>query len=153
MMLIRSKAIGIGKLSVANAYLRVSNSSKILNRFTRMEFCRGNFVQKFLLCDTMKFSQIVAKAVVRVFFIMLLIALIPYLQGNNTKLEHIYLMPKNVWSLAFPILLILGFVVLLVICSIKKYSKQDLNWLLVINTVVLIAYAVTVYIRIYQLTK
>jgi hypothetical protein len=101
----------------------------------------------------MKFSQIVAKAVVRVFFIMLLIALIPYLQGNNTKLEHIYLMPKNVWSLAFPILLILGFVVLLVICSIKRYSKQDLNWLLVINTVVLIAYAVTVYIRIYQLTK
>jgi quinol-cytochrome oxidoreductase complex cytochrome b subunit len=100
----------------------------------------------------MKFSQIVAKAVVRVFFIMLLMALIPYLQGNNTKLEHIYLMPKNAWSLAFPILLILGFVVLLVICSIKKYSKQDLNWLLVINTVVLIAY-VTVYIRIYQLTK
>jgi quinol-cytochrome oxidoreductase complex cytochrome b subunit len=101
----------------------------------------------------MKVSQIVAKAVVRVFFIMLLIALIPYLQGNNTKLEHIYLMPKNAWSLAFPILLILGFVVLLVICSIKKYSKQDLNWLLVINTVVLIAYTVTVYIRIYQLTK
>jgi quinol-cytochrome oxidoreductase complex cytochrome b subunit len=101
----------------------------------------------------MKFSQIAAKAVVRVFFIMLLMALIPYLQGNNTKLEHIYLMPKNTWSLAFPILLILGFVVLLVICSIKKYSKQDLNWLLVINTVILIAYAVTVYIRIYQLTK
>jgi cytochrome bd-type quinol oxidase subunit 2 len=111
------------------------------------------FAQKFLLCDTMKVSQIAAKAVVRVFFIMLIMALIPYLQGDNTKLEHLYLMPKNVWSLAFPILLILGFVVLLVICSIKKYNKQDLNWLLVVNTLVLIAYAVTLYIRIYQLTK
>jgi cytochrome bd-type quinol oxidase subunit 2 len=94
----------------------------------------------------MKVSQVAAKAVVRVFFIMLLMALIPYLQGNNTKLE-------NVWSLAFPILLILGFVVLLVICSIKKYSKQDLNWLLVVNTLVLIVYAIILYIRIYQLTK
>jgi quinol-cytochrome oxidoreductase complex cytochrome b subunit len=101
----------------------------------------------------MKVSQIAAKAVVRVFYFLLLMALIPFLQGDNTKLEHLYLMPKNVWSLAFPILLILGFITLLVICSIKKYSKQDLNWLLVINTVVLIAYAVTLYIRIYQLTK
>jgi hypothetical protein len=101
----------------------------------------------------MKVSQIAAKAVVRVFFIMLLMALIPYLQGGNTKLEHIYFVPKNVLSLVSPIVLISSFVVLLVICSIKKYSKQDLNWLLVINTVLLIAYAVAVYIRIYQLTR
>ena len=101
----------------------------------------------------MKISQIAAKLVVRIFFIMLLIALIPFLQGDNSKLQHIYLMPKNLWTLAFPILLIIGFVVLLVTCALKKYSKQDLNWLLVVNTVVLIAYAATIYIRIYQLIK
>ena len=129
------------------------NSSKVLNRFTQGNFCKGIFAQKFLLCGTMKISQIAAKAVVRVFYFLLLLALVPYLQGDHTKLEHLYLMPKNIWSLTFPILLILGFITLLVICSIKKYSKQDLNWLLVINTVVLIAYAVTLYIRIYQLTK
>ena len=101
----------------------------------------------------MKASQIAAKIVVRLFFILLLIALIPFLQGDTSKLQHLYLMPKHIYTLAFPILLIIGFIALLVICSIKKYQKADLNWLLVINTVVLLAYAVTLYIRIYQLIK
>lgn len=101
----------------------------------------------------MKSSQIAAKVVVRVLFILLLIALIPFIQGDTAKLQNIYLMPKNVWTLAFPILLILGFIALLVICAIKKYSKPDLNWLLVVNTVVLLAYAVTVYANIYRLIK
>jgi hypothetical protein len=39
---------------------------------------------------------------------------------------------KHPYMLAFPILLILGFIALLVLCSVKKYSKADLNWLLVI---------------------
>jgi cytochrome bd-type quinol oxidase subunit 2 len=101
----------------------------------------------------MKLSQVAAKIVVRLFFILLLIALLPFLQGENAKLQHLYLMPKNLWTLAFPILLVLGFIVLLVICAIKKYSKPDLNWLLILNTLVLMAYAATVYIRIYQLVK
>ena len=101
----------------------------------------------------MKTSQFAAKLVVRIFFILLLMALIPFVQGDNTHLQHLYLMPKQAWTLAFPILLILGFIALLIICSLKKYSKQDLNWLLVVNTVVLIAYAATLYLRIYQLTK
>jgi quinol-cytochrome oxidoreductase complex cytochrome b subunit len=99
----------------------------------------------------MKLSQVAAKIVVRLFFILLLVALLPFLQGDNSKLQHLYLMPKNLWTLAFPILLVLGFIILLVICAIKKYSKPDLNWLLVVNTVVLMAYAATIYIRIYQL--
>ncbi|GGH15757.1 hypothetical protein [Mucilaginibacter phyllosphaerae] len=99
----------------------------------------------------MKTSQIAAKIVTRLFFFLLLIALIPFLQGDTAKLQHLYLTPIHVWTLAFPILLILGFIALLVICSIKKFSKTDLNWLLVLNTLVLMAYAVTLYIRIYQL--
>jgi quinol-cytochrome oxidoreductase complex cytochrome b subunit len=101
----------------------------------------------------MKTSQIAAKIVTRLFFILLLIALVPFLQGDTSKLQHLYLAPKHVWTLAFPIILILGFIALLIICSIQKFKKTDLNWLLVINTVVLLAYAITLYIRIYQLIK
>ncbi|WP_374951643.1 hypothetical protein [Mucilaginibacter sp.] len=101
----------------------------------------------------MKVSQIAAKAIVRVFFVLLLMALIPFVKGDDTHLSHLYLMPKNMWTLAFPILLIIGFVALLVICSLKKYQKADLNWLLVLNTFILMAYAATLYFRIYQLTR
>lgn len=99
----------------------------------------------------MKTSQIAAKIVTRLFFILLLIALIPFLQGDTSKLKHIYLAPQHAWTLIFPVLLILGFVALLIICSVKKFSKTDLNWLLVVNTVVLMAYAATLFIRIYDL--
>ena len=98
----------------------------------------------------MKASQIAAKAVVRVFFILLLVALVPFAQGDTAKLQHLYLQPKHAYMLAFPLLLILGFIALLVTCSIKKYSRVDLNWLLVVNTVVLTAYAATLYISIYH---
>ena len=101
----------------------------------------------------MKTSQIAAKIATRLFFFLLLIALVPFLQGDTSKLQNLYLTPTHVWTLAFPILLILGFIALLVICSIKKFKVTDLNWLLVVNTVVLTAYAITVYIRIYQLIK
>lgn len=101
----------------------------------------------------MKASVIAAKAVVRIFFILLLVAMIPFAQGDSAKLHNLYLVPKQAYMLAFPILLILGFIALLVICSIKKYSRADLNWLLVVNTVVLIAYAVTLYMSIYALIK
>jgi quinol-cytochrome oxidoreductase complex cytochrome b subunit len=101
----------------------------------------------------MKTSQIAAKIVTRLFFFLLLIALVPFVNGDTSKLQHLYLTPKHSWTLAFPILLILGFITLLVICSIKRFSKTDLNWLLVLNTVVLMAYAITLYIRIYQLIK
>jgi hypothetical protein len=99
----------------------------------------------------MKISQIAAKIITRLFFILLLMALVPFLQGDTAKLQHLYLTPKHMWTLAFPILLILGFIALLIICSIKKFSKTDLNWLLVLNTAVLMAYAITVYISIYKL--
>ncbi|MES2267237.1 MAG: hypothetical protein V4520_10775 [Bacteroidota bacterium] len=99
----------------------------------------------------MKTSQIAAKVVTRLFFFLLLIAIVPFLQGDTAKLQNIYLSPTHGWTLIFPILLILGFIALLVICSIKKFSETDLNWLLVLNTVMLMAYGVTIYISIYKL--
>jgi hypothetical protein len=99
----------------------------------------------------MKTSQIAAKIATRLFFFLLLIALVPFIQGDTSKLQHLYLAPKQVWTLTFPILLILGFIALLIICSVKKFSKTDLNWLLVLNTVVLMAYGITLYVHIYRL--
>ena len=101
----------------------------------------------------MKTSQIAAKIVTRLFFFLLLIALVPFIQGDTSKLQHLYLNPKNVWTLAFPIILILGFIALLVICSIKKFRETDLNWVLVVNTVVLMAYGIALYVHIYHLIK
>jgi len=100
----------------------------------------------------MKVNRLVTKIVVRLFFLLLLIALVPpFLQGDETKLHHIYLSFHYKWEMIFPAILILGFISLLSICTIKKYKEPDLNWLLVLNTVILIAYGIAIYIRIYQM--
>lgn len=101
----------------------------------------------------MKVSQIAAKAVVRIFFVLLLIALVAVVQGDTSKLHQLYLAPKHLYMLAFPVLLIIGFVTLLVMCAMKKYQRTDLNWMLVVNTIMLAAYGVTLYLGIAKLIK
>jgi hypothetical protein len=101
----------------------------------------------------MKTSQIAAKIVTRLFLIFLCIALIPFLQGDNTRLSQLYLIVPNKWTLVFPVLLMLGFITLFVLVSIKKYKAVDLNWLLVLNTVVLLIYGIALFIRIYHAIK
>lgn len=98
----------------------------------------------------MRTSQIAAKIVVRVFFILLLAALVPYFAGDNAKLRHFNFVVVHTWTLIFPALLICGFIALLITCAVKKYKVADLNWLLVVNTLVLIAYGVAVFIRVYH---
>ena len=99
----------------------------------------------------MKTSKIAAKVAVRLFFFLLLLALVPFVTDQSSKLKHLYFTNHNKWVLVFPALLTLGFIALLILCSIKKYSKPDLNWLLVLNTAVLLAYGITLYIRIHQI--
>jgi hypothetical protein len=100
----------------------------------------------------MKVNRLVTKIVIRLFFLLLLIALVPpFLQGDQSKLQHIYLSFHYKWQMLFPAILILGFFSLLIICTVKKYKEQDLNWLLVLNTVILMAYGVAIYIRIYHM--
>ena len=100
----------------------------------------------------MKVNRVVTKIVVRLFFLLLLIAIVPpFLQGDQTKLQHIYLSFRYKWEMIFPAILILGFVSLLIVCAVKKYKEQDLNWLLVLNTVILMAYGIAIYIRIYHM--
>jgi hypothetical protein len=98
----------------------------------------------------MKISQIAAKAVVRVFLLLLLISTIPFLEGSNPKLQNFQFVVHQKWTLAFPSILIVGFVTLLVLCTIKKYKQVDLNWLLVVNTLVLLAYFLTVAYAVYR---
>jgi hypothetical protein len=96
----------------------------------------------------MKVSQFVTKIVVRVFFILLFVAMIPFFQGDQTKLQHMYFIFHHKWEMVFPIILIVGFISLLVICAVKKYKETDLNWLLVLNTVILLIYGIAIFIRV-----
>jgi len=98
----------------------------------------------------MKTSQIAAKAVVRAFLLLLLISTAPFLIGNNPKLQNFQFVVHQKWTLVFPSVLIVGFVTLLVLCTIKKYKEVDLNWLLVINTLVLLVYLLTIAYTIYK---
>lgn len=97
----------------------------------------------------MKASQIVTKIAVRLFFSLLIIALVPpFLMGDKSKLAHIYLTFHKPWQLIPPAVLIFAFISLLIICTVKKYKEADLNWLLVLNTVILTIYGIAIYIRI-----
>ena len=97
----------------------------------------------------MKTSRIVTKIVVRLFFLLLLIALVPpFLMGGQNNLERIYLTFHHKWEMIFPAILILAFMSLLIICAVKKFKETDLNWLLVLNTVILTIYGIAIYIRV-----
>lgn len=101
----------------------------------------------------LKVSQIAAKVITRLFFILLLVALVPFMQGDNHKLHNLYFTTEHKWLFAFPIVLVLGFIALLVICTIKKYKELDLNFLLILNTLILLAYFAMLYIRVWHLVK
>ncbi|RFZ95223.1 hypothetical protein D0C36_06770 [Mucilaginibacter conchicola] len=95
-------------------------------------------------------SKLVAKTITRLFLVLLMVAL-AFLMNDNNKLDQVYLAKNQIWAFIPPILLILGFISLLIICTRQKYTKPDMNWLLVVNTVVLMAYGVTLFIRINEM--
>ncbi|EHQ25644.1 hypothetical protein [Mucilaginibacter paludis] len=103
----------------------------------------------------MKISRIAAKVMVRLLLFLVLLALVPFFTGNtmNQQLHEIYIMTNNKWILIFPILLLIGFITLLITCTVQKYTKPDINWLLVLNSVMLIAYGISIYIRLSHLIK
>ena len=100
----------------------------------------------------MKTSAIVAKAVTRLFLLLLVLAVVPLFQVDSNKLQHLYIVSKSKWLFVFPVILIGGFIYFFIRCTIKKYTEHDSNWLLVINTLILMAYCATVFMRVYQLT-
>lgn len=100
----------------------------------------------------MKTSGIVAKAVSRLFLLLLVLAIVPLFQVDNNKLQHLYIVSSSKWLFIFPVVLVGGFVYFLIRCIIHKYKEPDSNWLLVINTLILMAYCATILVRVYQLT-
>ena len=100
----------------------------------------------------MKTSQIAAKAVTRIFFVLILLGAFTLYQDGN-KLSHLYFVGNNKWTLIFPALLLIGFAALFITCVKQKYTKSDWNWLLVLNTVVLLIYCATLYTRITDFVK
>ena len=101
----------------------------------------------------LKVSQIAAKVITRLFFILILVALVPFMQGDNRKLQNLYFTTPHKWLFAFPIVLVLGFIALLIICTIKKYKELDMNFLLILNTLILLTYFAMLYIRVWHLVK
>ena len=99
----------------------------------------------------MKVSRIAVKIATRLLLILLIMGLLPAIQGDQSKLQHIYLTFHHKWEMIFPAVLILGFIGLLIYCIIKKYQEPDMNWLLVLNTIILIVYGIAIYIRVYHM--
>jgi len=100
----------------------------------------------------MKTSGIIAKAVSRLFLLLLVLAIVPLFQVDREKLQHLYIVTSSKWLFIFPIVLVCGFVYFLIRCMIHKYKEPDSNWLLVINTLILMAYCATLFFKVYQLT-
>jgi quinol-cytochrome oxidoreductase complex cytochrome b subunit len=97
----------------------------------------------------MKTSRVVTKIVIRLFFLLLLMALVPpFFMGDQNKLKNIYLAFRHKWEIIFPAILIISFVTLLIIGAVKKFRETDLNWLLVLNTVILTIYGIAIYVKV-----
>jgi len=93
-------------------------------------------------------SKSVTKIAVRVFFILVLFALVPFFYGDQNKFRHIYFAFPQKWQMIFPLIIITAFLFLLITCAIKKFNDPELNWLLVVNTIVLTAYGVAIFIKV-----
>ena len=98
-------------------------------------------------------SQFAAKLLVRLFILLLLFAFAPVVleQEASRSYNETVVYIENKWALVFPGLLFLSFLVLLVLTLRYKYQKTDLNWMLSLNTGLLIVYVTLVYVRLYPI--
>src|SRR4051812_15026459 len=92
-------------------------------------------------------SGLMAKLLVRVFFLLIVLALVAAIKYED-KLKGLGSIRLDQWRLVFPLLLIIGFIVLLVLAALKKYRQTDLNWLLIVNTVMLMINGLAIFMRI-----
>lgn len=96
-------------------------------------------------------SQFSAKLLVRLFILLLLFAFAPVVleQEATRSYSETFVYIENKWALVFPALLFASFLVLLILTLRHKYQKTDLNWMLSLNTALLIIYIIMVYIRLF----
>lgn len=98
-------------------------------------------------------SQFTAKLLVRLFILLLLFAFAPVVleQETTRSYNETFVYIENKWALIFPGLLFLSFLTLLILSLRYKYQKTDLNWMLSLNTALLIIYVAMVYVRLYPI--
>ncbi|MFB2120452.1 hypothetical protein [Parapedobacter sp. 2B3] len=98
-------------------------------------------------------SQFAAKLLVRLFILLLLFAFAPVVleQETTRSYSETFIYIENKWALIFPALLFISFLVLLFLTLRHKYQKADLNWMLSLNTVLLIVYVTMIYVRLYPI--
>lgn len=92
-----------------------------------------------------------AKLLTRLFMLLLAFAIAPFFLDSNmaAKLETTYVYIENKWVFIFPAILFLSFLTLLILTGRAHHEKEDLNWMLSLNTLLLIIYVVLLYIKLY----
>lgn len=98
-------------------------------------------------------SMFTAKLLTRLFILLLLFSMAPFLIDKqlSARAEHIYVYLENKWTFIFPGTLFLSFLTLLIMTLRKRYAQTDLNWMLSLNTIILIIYLILLYMRLYPL--
>jgi|SRR5690606_4015131 len=98
-------------------------------------------------------SRFIAKLLVRLLILLLLFSMAPLLVDRQLagRAEHVYIYLENKWAFIFPGILFFSFMVLLILTLRKKYTATDLNWMLSLNTLILILYLILLYVRLYPL--
>lgn len=106
-----------------------------------------------IAAKSIKISRIAAKAVVRVLLFLILMAFVPFFTNNGwqKRLDKVYIVMPNKWVLVYPAIVVIGFISIFIVAVRQKFSKADVNWLLVVSTLVLIACGVTFAIRLSHL--
>lgn len=96
-------------------------------------------------------SKIVAKSILRLFFVLFAMLLAFYVTHDSAKLSRINLYFTNKWFLLFPFTLFITFVGLLILVLKHKYLRTEYNWLMSLNGGFLIVYVLLLFARIYPL--
>jgi len=96
-------------------------------------------------------SKFTVKLLIRLFMLLLLVAFAPFFLEQKTvgPLSQTFLYIENKWAFIFPGLLFLSFLTLLVLTLRHRYQKTDLNWMLSLNTALLIVYVILLYAKLY----
>ncbi|SFB91119.1 hypothetical protein SAMN05421747_10251 [Parapedobacter composti] len=98
-------------------------------------------------------SKFVAKLLVRLFMLLLLFSFAPFILEQETirPLSQTFVYITNKWAFIFPGLLFVSFLALLILTLRNKYRHIDINWMLSLNTALLIGYLIMLYVKIYPL--
>ena len=100
----------------------------------------------------MKASRFLTKIIVRVFFVLVFFALVPVFMGDQQKFKNVNLTFRHKWETVFPLILISCFIGLLLTAAYRKFNDLEINWLLILNTVILTIYGVALFFRIAHMT-